>query len=61
MTLDIFLHLSSRLEATELELAAVMAHKMWTRRNRIVFCGKLLPPKCLMNCARESLSEYQQI
>jgi hypothetical protein len=59
--LAIFHDLSSWLEVSELELMAITAHKLWTRRNRIVFGGKLLPLKCLVIEARESLSEFQQI
>jgi hypothetical protein len=43
----------------DLELMAVTAHKMWTRRNRLVFGGAILPPRCLMEGARATLSDFK--
>jgi hypothetical protein len=58
--LTIFHHFSTRLEIEVLELMAVTAHKLWTRRNRVVFGGKFLPPRCLVDCAKETLCDFQQ-
>jgi hypothetical protein len=47
--------LTDRLNQEELELAAIIAQKLWLRRNQWVFKGTLIPPKCLIIGARDCL------
>jgi hypothetical protein len=55
---NIFSCLSDRLNQEELELATIIAQKLWLRRNQWVFEGTLIPPKCLIIGARDSLEKY---
>ncbi len=50
----IFDHLCDRLSVDDLELAAVIAHRIWLRRNQWVFENSFLPPKCLLIGAADS-------
>jgi hypothetical protein len=55
----IFCYLCNRLEDSDLELFAMLAHKIWIRRNRLVFDGVVLPPNCLLKGAIEDLEEFR--
>lgn len=56
--LSIFEPLTSRLEPQAMELVAVVAQKMWLRRNRLVFGGTIQPPTCLVESAKEMLRDF---
>lgn len=56
---SIFCYLCNRLEDSELELFAMLAHKIWICRNRLVFDGLVLPPNCLLKGAIEDLEEFR--
>jgi len=43
-----------------LELMAITAHKLWIRRNSVIFGGKVLSPSCLLKCAKDTLFEFQE-
>jgi ribonuclease HI len=43
-----------------LELFAVIAYKLWLRRNRVVFDDLVLPPSCLLKGATEMLEDFRQ-
>jgi hypothetical protein len=58
--LSIFEQLSNRLDREDLELLALIAQKIWYRRNNIVFGGALLPPRCLANSAKETMEEFSK-
>jgi len=47
-------------EGKVLELVAFTAYKMWNQRNHVVFGGSIMPPRCLIISARESLDAFQQ-
>lgn len=49
--LSIFEYMSDRLNSVVLELFAVIAYKLWLRRNRAVFDDLVLPPSCLLKGA----------
>lgn len=55
----IFNHLCERLSVEDLELAAVIAHRIWLRRNQWVFENSFLPPKCLLKGAADSLLQFR--
>jgi hypothetical protein len=55
---DIFAALCDRLEDTELEWFASVAHKIWSRRNRVVFGGAVLPPTVLIKEAIELVEDF---
>jgi ribonuclease HI len=57
---DIFTFLCARLEDEELELFATIAHKIWSRRNRVVFGGAVLPPTILIKEATEFVEEFRK-
>jgi hypothetical protein len=56
--LSIFEHLSNRLGVEDLELVAVIAQKLWLRRNTVVYGGAFLNPICLIKCATEELEDF---
>jgi ribonuclease HI len=56
--LSILQYISSRVDLTDLELVAVIAHKAWLQCNRIVFGGSVMSPRCLMECAKAELQEF---
>lgn len=56
--INIFGYLCDRLSKEELELFAIIAHKLWLRRNKVVFEGLVLTPSCLIKGAREMLEEF---
>jgi hypothetical protein len=57
---DIFAILCDRLEDTELERFASVAHKIWSRRNRLVFGGTILPPTVLIKEAIELVEDFRK-
>jgi hypothetical protein len=57
---NIFCCLCNRLNDNVLELFAMIAHKIWIRRNRLVFYGLVQPPHCLLKDAIEELEEFQK-
>jgi ribonuclease HI len=56
--LTIFEHFSKRLGAEDLELVAIIAQKLWLRRNTVVHGGAFLNPICLIKCATEELEGF---
>lgn len=58
--LTLFGVLSSRLEREELELFAMVAQRIWFRRNIYVFDGIFLPPSSLVKCAKEAIAEFRE-
>ncbi|XP_062169087.1 uncharacterized protein LOC133875100 [Alnus glutinosa] len=58
--LSIFEYLCDRLNNEVLELFAVIAYKLWLRRNRAVFDDLLMLPSCLLKGATEMLEEFRQ-
>jgi hypothetical protein len=59
--LRIFCELYERLEFEDLELAAIIAQRLWHRRNQWVFENKFMPPNCLLDGAEESLKNFKEI
>jgi hypothetical protein len=57
---EIFAYLCARLEVEDLELFDVIAHKIWSRRNRVVFGGSVLPPSILIKEAIELLGDFRK-
>jgi hypothetical protein len=57
--LVIFGYLCDRLDEGELELFAVTAHKIWLRRNSLVFGGPVQSPSCLLKGATEELADFR--
>jgi ribonuclease HI len=57
---SIFCYLCDRLDTDELELFAIIAHKIWLRRNSMVFGGPISSPSCLMKGAKELLGDYRK-
>lgn len=56
--LTIFEHLSNRLEVGDMELVAVVAQKIWLRRNKVVFGGAVLDSTCLVKSTKETLEAF---
>jgi hypothetical protein len=56
----IFSYLCARLEKEDLELFAVIANKIWSRRNKVVFGGSLLPPSILIKEATKLLGDFRK-
>jgi hypothetical protein len=54
---SIFCYLCDRLDTEELELFAIIANKIWLRRNTVVFGGPVPSPTCLLKGARELLGD----
>jgi hypothetical protein len=48
------------LDTKELELFAIIAHKIWLRRNSMVFGGPIPSPSCLLKGARELMGDYRK-
>jgi hypothetical protein len=59
--LGIFSHLCDRLELEDLELSAIIAQRLWHRRNQWVFENNFSPPKCLLTGAKESLQSFKEV
>jgi hypothetical protein len=57
----IFAYLCDRLEVEDLELFAIIAHKIWSRRNKVVFGGSVLPHSILIKEATEFLGDFRKI
>jgi len=57
----IFCELYERLEIEDLELAAMIAQRLWHRRNQWVFENKFMPPKCLLDGAEDSMKNFKEI
>jgi len=49
-----------RLNDGEMELFAIIAHKIWLLRNRLVFGGLVQSPSCLVKAAIEDLDEFRK-
>jgi hypothetical protein len=58
---EIFAYLYARLEDKDLELFAIIAHKIWSRRNRVVFGGVVLPPSILIKEATQFIGDIKEI
>ncbi|XP_062145408.1 uncharacterized protein LOC133852660 [Alnus glutinosa] len=58
--IDIFDALCDRLEDTELEGFVSIAHKLWTRRNKVVFGGTVLPHTVLIKQALELVEDFRK-
>jgi hypothetical protein len=56
----IFAYLYATLEVEDLKLFAVIAHKIWSRQNRVVFGGSVLPPSILIKEALELLGDFRK-
>jgi len=56
----IFAYLYARLEDEDLELFATIAHKIWSRRNRVVFGDAVLPPTILIKEATDFIGEFRK-
>lgn len=54
----LFEKLSNALEDDALELAMVLARKLWLRRNSIIFGGAISSPQQLVKVAKESLADF---
>jgi ribonuclease HI len=57
---DIFAALSDRLGDKDLELFGSIAHKIWARRNRVVFGGSVLPPPILIKEATDIIEDFRK-
>ncbi|XP_062165107.1 uncharacterized protein LOC133871708 [Alnus glutinosa] len=44
----------------ELKLFAILSHKIWLRRNKVVFGGPVQSPSCLLKCAKDLLGDYRR-
>jgi hypothetical protein len=55
-----FGYLCDRLDEGELELFAVTTHKIWLRRNSVVFGGPVQSPSYLLKGVTEELNEFQK-
>lgn len=56
----IFTYLCAKLEVQDLELFAVIAHKIWSRQNMVVFGGSVLPPSILLKEAIELMGDFRK-
>lgn len=57
---SIFSYICDRLNDGGMELFAMIAHKIWLRRNRLVFGGSVQSPSCLLKGATEELDEFRK-
>jgi hypothetical protein len=57
--LTLFGLLSARLSLEDLQFFAMVAQRVWFRRNKYVFDGVFTPPRCLIKGASESLSDFR--
>jgi len=55
----VFGALCDKLEDRDLERFAAVAHKIWSRRNRVVFGGAVLPPNILIREALDLVEEFR--
>jgi hypothetical protein len=55
----VFAALCDKLEDKDLERFATVAHKIWSRRNRVVFGGAVLPPNILIKEAFDLVEEFR--
>jgi hypothetical protein len=56
---SIFEYLSGLLDQSELEWFGVVSHKLWARRNQVVFGGEVWHPRCLLKSANEGLEDFR--
>jgi ribonuclease HI len=56
----IFCYLCDRLDMEEMEFAVIVAHKIWLRRNLMVFGGSIPSPSILVKGAKEVLEEFRK-
>jgi hypothetical protein len=57
--LTLFGSLNGRMEVEDIELFAMVAQRIWSRRNRYVFEGVFTPPNCLIRGAVEALQDFK--
>jgi len=55
----VFGTLCDKLEERDLEYFAAIAHKIWARRNRVVFGGAVLPPNILIREALDQAEDFR--
>lgn len=55
---SIFEYLSGLLDQSELEWFRMVSHKLWARRNQVVFGGEVWHPRCLLKSANEGLKDF---
>jgi hypothetical protein len=58
--LTLFGMLNGRLDLEDMELFAMVAQRIWFRRNRFVFEGVFTPPNCLIRGAKEALQDFKK-
>jgi len=56
----IFCYLCDRLDSEEMELAVIVAHKIWLRRNLMVFGGSIPSPSILVKGAKDLLGDFRK-
>jgi hypothetical protein len=56
----IFCNLCDRLDSEEMELAVIIAHKIWLRRNLMVFGGPIPSPSVLVKGAKDLLGDFRK-
>ncbi|XP_059441059.1 uncharacterized protein LOC132173561 [Corylus avellana] len=56
---SIFEVLLGKLEEEELQLCAVVARQIWLRRNVVVHGGEFIPPKMVIQQAKEQINSYE--
>ncbi|XP_062176144.1 uncharacterized protein LOC133881222 [Alnus glutinosa] len=49
-----------RLDSEEMELAVIVAHKIWLRRNLMVFGGSISSPSILVKGAKDLLGDFRK-
>ncbi|XP_062154522.1 uncharacterized protein LOC133862691 [Alnus glutinosa] len=57
--LRVFADLCDKLDDRNLEYFGAIAHKIWSRRNRVVFRGAILPPNILIREAFDLVEEFR--
>ncbi|KAG2689722.1 hypothetical protein I3760_09G152300 [Carya illinoinensis] len=57
--MDLIEKMAQNLTTEEMEEVAVVMWRIWLRRNQLVFENSFMPPKQLINIAREQLREFQ--
>jgi hypothetical protein len=57
---SILKYLRDRLSQEDLELVAMIAQRLWTRRNQWVFEGTFVNPKCLISSVNDSLFVFRK-
>jgi hypothetical protein len=58
--LTLFGSLNGRMDVEDMELFAMVAQRIWFRRNRFVFEEVFTPPNCLIRGAKEALQDYKK-